>query len=119
MYSKSKKPIKFYVAYDQLYTFLFQKQGCEDKIVIVDTKIPKGLKEMKDDTFDFEIEMSQALAKTTKETEDYPVAVLSINKEEEMLKASESYNKFTHQGSEVITINVSNSLLPKSSKSDK
>lgn len=119
MYSKSKSAIKFYVAYDKLYTFLFQKQDCKDKIVIVNTKVPMGLKEMKDDTFDFEIEMSEALAKTTNETEDYPVAVLFINKDEEMLKASESYNKFTHQGSDVITTDVSNSLLPKNSKSDK
>lgn len=106
MYTKSKKNIKFYVAYNQVYTFLFQKENCIDKIVIVNTKLPKDLKSIQDDTFDFEIEMSQALAKDSKELEDYPVAVLYIDKKEEMLQASAEYNKFTHANADVITTNV-------------
>lgn len=119
LYSKNKKPIKFLVDCNQLYTFLFQKDNCQDKIVIVNTKIPEGLKEMQDHTFDFEIEMSQFLLKDSKETEDFPVAVIVIDKEDELLEASESYDKFTHHEFEVITLNVSGNLSQKPRKSDK
>jgi hypothetical protein len=117
MYTKSKKTIKFYVDYNQVYTILFQKENCMDKIVIVNTKIPHGLKSLEDDTFDFEVEMSQSLAKSAKELEDYPVAVLYIDKKNEVLQASTEYNKFTHSNAEVITTKVSQEK--QKNKSDK
>jgi hypothetical protein len=107
MYTKSKRTIKFYVDYNQVYTILFQKQNCLDKIVIVNTQIPEGLKSMEDDSFDFEIEMSEVLSKKNKELDDYPIAVLYIDKFEEMLQVSADYNKFTHKNEEVITTEVS------------
>ena len=97
LYTKSKKTIKFYVNYNQVYTFLFQKECFKDKLIIVNTNIPEGLMGMQDNTFEFAIEMSQSLTKDISEIEDYPVAVLNINKEEELLEASKSYNKFTHR----------------------
>lgn len=105
MYTKSKKSVRFYVAYNKVYTFLFQKQNCIDKIMIVNTQLPDGLTSMEDDTFDFEVEMSQSLSKNNKELEDYPVAVLLIDKKEQMLQASSEYNKFTHSNPEVIKTN--------------
>ena len=51
---------------------------------------------MEDNTFDFEVEMSQALTKKSQDLVDYPVAVLLINKEEELLEASAEYHEFTH-----------------------
>jgi hypothetical protein len=113
MYNKSKKSIKFYVNYNQVYTFLFQKQDCKDKIIIVNTMIPEGLKSLNDDVFDFEVEMSQSLAKKSDEIEDYPVAVLKISKDKELLEASESYYRFTHQNWEVTTLNVAETLPAK------
>jgi hypothetical protein len=107
IYAKSKKTIKFYIDYNQVYTLLFQKQNCLDKIVIVNTQIPEGLKSMEDNSFDFEIEMSEVLSKKNKELEDYPIAVLYIDKFEEMLQVSADYNKFTHKNEEVITTEVS------------
>lgn len=118
MYTKSKKTIKFYVKFDNVYTFLFQKAGCNDKIVIVNTQIPKGLKSMDDDSFDFEVEMSQSLAKNAKELEDYPVAVLYIDKKEEALQASAAYNKFTHTNEEIIKVDSHGNKIAKKS-SDK
>jgi hypothetical protein len=106
MFTKSKKTIKFYVKFDNVYTFLFQKENCVDKIVIVNTQIPKGLKSMEDDSFDFEVEMSQSLSKGAKDLEDYPVAVLYIDKKEEALQASADYNKFTHSNADVIKSEV-------------
>lgn len=106
LYSKSKKTLTFYVAYDKVYTFLFQKEHCEDKIVIVNTKLPNGLNSLEDDTFDFEVEMSQALSKNTEELKDYPVAVLLIDKKQEILQASAAYNKFTHAKPKVITTKI-------------
>lgn len=113
MYTKKVKSIFFLVKYNELYTFLFQKKNCQDKIVIVNTSIPEGLDKMKDDIFEFEVEMTQSLVKKSEDLEDYPVAVLRINKEEELLEASEVYNKFTHNEDEVISKNTSNVILEK------
>jgi len=113
MYTKSKKTIKFYVKFDNVYTFLFQKAGCNDKIVIVNTQVPKGLKSMDDDSFDFEVEMSQSLSKKSKDLEDYPVAVLYIDKKEEALQASAAYNKFTHTNEEIIKVDAHGNKIAK------
>lgn len=106
IFSKSKKSIYFYVSYHNVYTFLFQKDGCRDKIVIVNTNIPEGQKGMKDDIFEFEVEMSQSLIKDSKEIEDYPVAVLKVNEADQVLEVSESYYKFTHREWDLATINL-------------
>jgi hypothetical protein len=97
MFSKTTKPLFFTVVYNKVYTLLFQKEGCLDKMIIFNTHVPQGLKNIKDDTFDFEVEMSQCLLKNTGETEDYPAAVLLIDKSTESLEASEAYYKFTHK----------------------
>lgn len=96
VYMKRSKPIHMYLDYDKVYTFLFQKTNCKDKIVILNTQIPNGLKAMQDESFVFQVEMTQILTKNTIETEDLPIAVVMINKSEELLEASENYYKFTH-----------------------
>jgi|GEM_PF-5774778 len=96
VYMKSKRPIHMYLDYNRVYTFLFQKENCKDKIVVLNTLVPEGLKGMQDETFNFQVEMTQTLTKNSPETEDMPVAVVMINKNEELLQASESYFKFTH-----------------------
>jgi hypothetical protein len=119
MYNGSKRPINFYVKYNEVYTFLFQKEGCKDKILIVNTIMPQGVKGIEDDSFNFEVEMTQALTKKSDEIEDYPVAVLKINKEVESLEASESYYQFTHQDWDLATINVTDASTAKQSKKNK
>jgi len=96
VFLKSKRPIHMYLDYDKVYTFLFQKNNCKDKIVILNTQIPKGLKGMQDESFLFKVEMTQILFKNSLETEDLPVAVVMINDKEELLEASENYHKLTH-----------------------
>ena len=103
MFTRSKKTIKFYVSYNKVYTFLYQKKNCMDKIIIVNTEVPEGLKMMVDNTFDFDVELSQSLTKKSEDMEDYPVAVLLIDKEEEVLHASPKYNKLTHIEPDILT----------------
>lgn len=97
MFSKTTKPLFFTVVYNKVYTLLFQKEGCRDKMVIFNTYVPEGLTNIKDDSFDFEVEMSQCLLKENQEIEDYPAAVLLINKSTESLETSEAYYKLTHK----------------------
>jgi len=83
--------------YNFVYSILYKKEGCKDKIVIVDTRIPQGLKRMSDNTHEFEIELSQKFVRQTIETEDFPVAILFIDKHEKMLVLCESYHEFMHR----------------------
>jgi hypothetical protein len=101
MFVKTKRSVHLYLDYDKVYTFLFQKDNCKDKIVILNTQVPKGLKAMQDESFDFKVEMTQAITRNCPETEDLPVAVVMINKSDELLEASENYFKFTHSKEEV------------------
>ncbi|MES2567702.1 MAG: hypothetical protein V4565_12595 [Bacteroidota bacterium] len=110
IYARSKKTIKFYISYNKVYTVLFQKKNCLDKIVIVNTHIPEGLKSMEDNTFDFEVEMSQSLSKKSANMEDYPIAVLLIDKNEEILHASDEYNRLTHNVQEILSSSKSEKI---------
>jgi hypothetical protein len=108
IFTKKRKSLPFYLDYNKVYTFVFQKENCTDKIIILNTLLPDGLKKMKDETYNFDVEMSQALIKNSPETEDYPVAVVKINKTERSLEASEEYHKLTHKVMEVSSIDVVN-----------
>lgn len=101
VFVKNMKPIRMYVDYDKVYTFLFQKENCRDKIVILNTQVPSGLKAMQDESFDFKVEMTQSITRNCPETEDLPVAVVMISKSDELLEASENYFKLTHSKDEV------------------
>lgn len=101
MFSKSKRPVYFRLDYNQVYSCLFQKKGCQNKIVIIHTQIPEGLKSIQDHSFYFEIEMSESLKRKSPEIEDLPVAVIMISETDELLKASECYYQLTHQETNV------------------
>lgn len=116
LYTNKTKSIFFILEYNQLYTFLFQKKECLDKLVIINTELPKELKRLKNDTFEFEVEMTQDLVKNSKEIEDFPVAVLSVNKDQSALEASKSYNELTHSETEVTTIYIYNNSTKKVKK---
>lgn len=76
-----KRPIKYSLAYNQVFTFLFQKQNYDDKIVIVNTTISKDFEFSENKTFDLEVEMLPAISKN-KNTVDHSVAIVLINKED-------------------------------------
>lgn len=63
---------------------------------------------MKYESFDFEVEMSESLIKYSIDTEDYPIAVVNINKAEKSLVASQDYQKLTHKVAEVSPIDFVN-----------
>lgn len=114
MFVKTKRSVRLYLDYDKVYTFLFQKNNCRDKIVILNTQVPKGLKAMQDESFDFKVEMTQSITRNSPETEDLPVAIVMINKSEELLEASENYFKYTHSKEEVESVDANST-----SKKDK
>ncbi len=108
VYTKSKRSKPFFLDYNKVYTLVFQKENCIDKIIILNTHLPNGCRKMRDETYNFDVEMSQALIKNSPETEDYPVAVVKICKTEKSLKASEEYHRLTHKVIEVSAIDVVN-----------
>lgn len=94
--SKSRRAVYFTFEFNNIYTILYETEGYSDKIIVVDTRIPKGLRYLEDDTHEFEIELTQNLLKETSETEDMPIAILFIDKKEKMLVLSDSYHSFIH-----------------------
>lgn len=96
IYNKKSKAITLSLETNKLYSVVFKKENYPDKLVIIDTKIPNGLRELTEDPFELQIELTPNTTTLKKDLYDYPVAILQVNKKVKSLMASESYHKFTH-----------------------
>jgi hypothetical protein len=96
IYSKKSKAITLSLESYKLYSIVFRKANYTDKVVIVDTKIPSGLREMVEEPFELQVELAKTSTSKADLT-DYPIAILSISKKEKSLMASENYYKLTHE----------------------
>lgn len=117
IYTISKEPVKLSLPSNHKFTLLFQKQHCEDKIVIVNTKISSDLVKLQTNSYKFDLELSQSLNKNSKDFERNEIAVLEINEKDELLDTSKSYHKFANKGPEVIP-GIPNNILPSSKNSN-
>ena len=96
VFSKKAKAITLSLESGKLYSVVFKKASYPDKLVIVDTSIPSGLRELVEDPFELQIELAKLSESLKKDLTDYPVAILTVNKKEKSLMASENYYKLTH-----------------------
>ena len=90
------KPVQLNFEYEKTYCLLFNKDGFKNKIIIVNTKIPKGIKKLNKGINEFEIEMSEDIVKKSKQIEDLPVAILMIDKDKKYFTVNEEYHDYTH-----------------------
>lgn len=97
IYCKNTKSMILSLKSYKMYSLVFKKTNYPEKLVIVDTKIPSGVRELVEEPFDLQIELSQTTSSVKDELKDYPVAVLSVNKKVKSLMASENYYKLTHE----------------------
>lgn len=98
---KRCKSINIILESNKVYSLVFTKENYPTRVVIVNTQIPQGMKELFVEPFDFQIELSPLTSTQHKEMEDYPVAVLLIDKKEKLLMASENYYQNTHKDPEL------------------
>ena len=96
VFSKKAKAITLSLESGKLYSVVFKKASYPDKLVIVDTSIPSGLRELVEEPFELQIELAKLSESLKKDLTDYPVAILTVNKKEKSLMASENYYKLTH-----------------------
>ena len=96
VFSKKAKAITLSLESGKLYSVVFKKANYCNKLVIVDTSIPSGLRELVEDPFELQIELAKIPESLKKDLADYPVAILTVNKKEKSLMASENYYKLTH-----------------------
>lgn len=97
VFIKKTKPLNLVLETNKVYSIVFKKENCLTKVVIVNTEIPKGVKEIiNDEPFNLQIEVSPEITKLKKEYDDYPVAILMFNKKKKLLMASENYYQLTH-----------------------
>ena len=96
IYCKKAKKVALSLDCSKVYSLVFKKANYDDKIVMVNTKIPKGLRELIEDPFILQVELAK-ISTSNNELTDYPVAVLSVNKRVKSLMASENYYKMTHE----------------------
>jgi len=97
IFIKKNKAINLSLESNKVYSLVFKKDNCPDKFVIVDTNIPKGVGEiLNEEPFALQIEVSPEAKSVKKEYDDYPVAIVMVNKKKKLLMASENYHKETH-----------------------
>ncbi len=96
VFSKKTKAVTLALESNRLYSVVFKKDNYPNKLVIVNTKIPSGLRELVEEPFELQIELAKNAADLKKDLTDYPVAILNVSKKEKSLMASENYYKLTH-----------------------
>ena len=96
VFCKKTKAVTLALETSKLYSIVFKKPNYSNKIVIVDTKIPSGLRELVEEPFELQIELAKNSTDLKQDLADYPVAILNVNKKEKSLMASENYYKMTH-----------------------
>lgn len=96
IFCKKAKPIVLSLEGNKIYSVVFKKANYPEKLVIVNTKNPSGVRELSEDPFNLQIELSTTQTSIKQELIDYPVAILMINKKVKSLMASEKYYQFTH-----------------------
>lgn len=96
LFMKKTKATTLSLEANKVYSVVYKKENCREKVVIVNTEIPKGLNEIDtEEPFELQIEMSPKVKKIKQEFIDYPVAILTVNKKKRLLMASENYFKET------------------------
>lgn len=96
VFCKKTKPVTLALDANKLYSIVFKKQTYANKLVIVDTKIPSGLRELVEEPFELQIELANKSTTLKEDLTDHPIAILMVNKKEKSLMASENYYKLTH-----------------------
>lgn len=96
LFIKKTKATTLSLEANKVYSVVYKKENCSEKVVIVNTEIPQGLGELdNEDPFELQIEMSPKVKKIKQEYNDYPVAIITVNKKKRLLMASENYFKQT------------------------
>lgn len=96
IFCKKSKAMTLSLESNRLYSVLFKKTNYPEKLVIVDTKIPSGLRELIEEPFELQVELAKISTTLKQELTDYPIAILAVNRKEKSLMASENYYKLTH-----------------------
>jgi hypothetical protein len=91
LFAKKIKPIQISLESNKVYSIVVKRENSPLKVVIVNTTYPKNLGDLEQEPFELQIEISPDIQKLKKEYEDYPVAILLVNKKKKLLMASEAY----------------------------
>lgn len=106
VFNKEPNSIDYYLQVNQVYTLVFQKDGCEKNMVIVNTTLPNGVKGFDSKSNSLLVNMSSIVSKPTSDNEDFPDEVLIINQASKLV-SSESYHQFIQSSK------ISNSIVNK------
>ena len=96
IFCKKAKAMTLSLESNKLYSLVFKKATYPNKLVIVDTKIPSGLREMVEEPFELQIELAKKSTTLKEDLTDHPIAILMVDRREKSLMASENYYKLTH-----------------------
>ncbi len=91
LFTKKIKPIQISLEANKVYSIAIKRENLPLKFAIVNTLYPKNLGDLEQEPFELQIEISPDIQKLKKEYEDYPVAILLVNKKKKLLMASEAY----------------------------
>jgi hypothetical protein len=81
---------------NEIYTLIFQKEGFENKMVVIDTRMPDSVDTTFPFVLDFEIEVHPSCSRQFSELSDFPVAYYRFYSGQEDFYYSEKYHRITH-----------------------
>ena len=91
IFSKKIKPVQISLESNKIYSIAIRRENLPLKIAIVNTVYPKNMGDLEQEPFELQLEISPDIQKLKKEYEDYPAAILLVNKKKKLLMASENY----------------------------
>jgi hypothetical protein len=106
VFNKEHNSIDYYLQANHVYTLVFQKDGFEKNVLIVNTTLPIGEKGFISKSCSLLVNMSSKVSKPSSDTEDYPDEVLVIDQAHKLV-SSELYHQFIQSSK------ISNSILNK------
>ena len=96
IFAKKTKATNVSVESNKVYSIVFKKDNGVEKLVIVNTYLPRGIADLDQEPFKLEVELSPESSRVKQEFDDYPVAILIVSKKKKLLMASEDYFQLTH-----------------------
>lgn len=94
IFQKESNSLDYILQVNQVYTLVFKKEGCENNVVLVNTVLPEGTKGFSGKTKELLVCFSSIFNKQLNDTDDFPNEVLILDKLQNNLISSESYQQF-------------------------
>jgi hypothetical protein len=90
--AKSGKKVFITLKRNEIYSLIFRKEGFAEKMIIINTALPKSVDTEEPFNLNVEIELDPSLSKQKTEMSDFPIGYVKYEKKEDDFNFSSTYH---------------------------